>query len=65
MTPGTVIVTAPLADVVAEARAEEEVAAAALATLAVADWAEVTAEVDEIDKGAVEAATLADALICP
>lgn len=64
MTPGTVMVTAPLADTVAEACAEEEVAAAALETLAGddVDWA---AEVEEIDTGAVEAATLADAVPCP
>lgn len=57
------MVTAPLADTVAEACAEE-VAAAALETLA-GDDVDRIAEVEEIDTGAVEAATLADAVPCP
>lgn len=65
MTPGTVMVTAPLADTVAEAFAGELEVEAALETLAAAEVerADVTAEED--DTGAVDAATLADPVIWP
>ncbi|KAG8896486.1 hypothetical protein FRC01_011754, partial [Tulasnella sp. 417] len=58
MTPGTVIVTAPLADAEVEALAEVVLEALAAAEV---DLAAVTAEEDDpdTDTGAVEAATLA------